>query len=191
MADDVTDPEAPADEAAAETPVDETPDADVAADAPEPAIDDEPTPAADAGAKADAEKTPATKKATADKVAAKPASTVVRKKVTSKRVTPKGGPVAAAKGTGKGATKGSTAARAHAADGDDASFSTRYTPPTAKYEKGPSPWWVPALMFGLIGVGALLIMLNYAQVFGDPDNIRLVVGLGLILGGIVTATQYR
>ncbi len=111
---------------------------------------------------------------------------VVRRKVVSKRVTPKGGP----QGKG-GATRGSTAARAHAPEGDDAEYSTRYTPPTAKYAQGPSPWWVPALMFGLLAVGALIIILNYAGVFGDADNIRLVVGLGFILGGIITATQLR
>ena len=28
-------------------------------------------------------------------------------------------------------------------------------------------------------------------VFGDASNIRLVIGLGFILGGIIAATQYR
>ncbi len=111
---------------------------------------------------------------------------VVRRKVVSKRVTPKGGP----QGKG-GATRGSTAARAHAPEGDDAEYSTRYTPPTAKYAQGPSPWWVPALMFTLLIVGALVIMLNYMGAFGDAQNIRLVIGLAFILGGIITATQYR
>lgn len=112
----------------------------------------------------------------------------VKRKVVSKRVTPKGG--VQAKPTGR-STKGSTAAHAHAADGDDASYSTRYTPPTAKYAAGPSPWWVPALMFGLLIVGALVIMLNYMGVFGDADNVRLIIGLAFILGGIITATQLR
>lgn len=125
---------------------------------------------------------------------AKPAKTgdastpTVKRKVVSKRVTPKGG--VQAKPTGR-STKGSTAAHAHAADGDDASYSTRYTPPTAKYAAGPSPWWVPALMFGLLIVGALVIMLNYMGVFGDADNVRLIIGLAFILGGIITATQLR
>jgi len=57
--------------------------------------------------------------------------------------------------------------------------------------KLPSPWWVPALMFGLLGVGALVIILNYTGVFGDVDNSKLIIGLALILGGIVAATQYR
>ena len=69
----------------------------------------------------------------------------------------------------------------------------RTTPPTvdAAKIKGPSPWWVPALMFGLMIVGAAVIMANYMGAFGDPDNVRLVIGLVLILGGIITATQYR
>ncbi|CAN5871068.1 hypothetical protein BH23ACT2_BH23ACT2_12090 [soil metagenome] len=131
-------------------------------DEPE-AAEDDPSPAAEAGT------TPP----------------VVRKKVVSKRVTPKGG------GQGKGPVKGSTAARAHAPEGDDAGYSSRYTPPTAKYAPGPSPWWVPAIMFGLLIVGSAIIILNYAGVFGDADNIRLVIGLGFILGGIITATQLR
>jgi hypothetical protein len=40
-------------------------------------------------------------------------------------------------------------------------------------------------------LGGLTIMLNYMGAFGEPDNTRLVLGLGLILGGIITATQYR
>jgi hypothetical protein len=46
-------------------------------------------------------------------------------------------------------------------------------------------------MFGLLIIGALIIMSNYMGVFGDASNVRLVIGLGFILGGIVTATQYR
>lgn len=116
---------------------------------------------------------------------------VVRKKVVSKRVTPKGG----AQSVPAGAKKGSTASRTHSAaseHGDDEDrYSKRYTPPAAKYAPGPSPWWVPAIMFGLLIVGALVIMLNYMSVFGEPDNVRLVIGLAFILGGIITATQYR
>lgn len=109
-----------------------------------------------------------------------PKKVVAKKKVVSKRVTPKGG-----------ATAGSTSAHAHAADGDDAAGSKRYTPPTAKYQDMPSPTWVPVLMFALFGVGVLFIILNYAGLFGDPENWRLMVGLAAILGGIITATNYR
>ncbi len=115
-------------------------------------------------------------------------ATVVRKKVVSKRVTPKGGTQGV-----KAAPKGPTAARSSKSSSDDGDlgYSKRYTPPAAKYAQGPSPWWVPALMFGLLIIGALIIMLNYMGAFGDAQNIRLVIGLAFILGGIVTATQYR
>ena len=109
-----------------------------------------------------------------------PKKVVAKKKVVSKRVTPKGG-----------ATPGSTSAHAHAADGDDAAGSKRYTPPSAKYQDMPSPPWVPVLMFVLLGFGCLFIIVNYAGLFGDPENWRLLIGLASILGGIIAATNYR
>jgi hypothetical protein len=51
--------------------------------------------------------------------------------------------------------------------------------------------WVPVLMFSLLGIGALLIILNYVGALGSVNNAWLVVGLAFILGGIITATQYR
>lgn len=57
---------------------------------------------------------------------------------------------------------------------------------------GPSPSWVPILMFGLLGIGVLMILLNYLGVLPSaPSNWYLLGGLGLVLGGIFTATQYR
>lgn len=106
---------------------------------------------------------------------------VVRRTVTSRRVTPKGGAKVEASSKARDAKKTEAIVNRAASDPDMQPV----------YPKGPSPWWVPALMFGLLIVGALVIMLNYAEVFGEPDNIRLVAGLGLILGGIITATQYR
>ena len=51
---------------------------------------------------------------------------------------------------------------------------------------------VPFLMFGLMGVGLLVILLNYLiTAFGAPSNWYLLGGLGLVLAGIVMATQYR
>lgn len=118
--------------------------------------------------------------------AAKADTTVVSKRVVSKRVTAKGAP----QGVKAAALKGTSGAKG-AGQGEDLGYSKRYTPPTATYAQGPSPWWVPTLMFGLLIVGALVIMLNYMGVFGNAANIRLVIGLAFILGGIVTATQYR
>lgn len=69
--------------------------------------------------------------------------------------------------------------------------SSRYTPPTPKSVK-VSPPWVPALMFGLLILGAVMIVLNYLELLpGSVTNWYLLGGLGLILGGIFVATQYR
>jgi hypothetical protein len=56
----------------------------------------------------------------------------------------------------------------------------------------PSPTWVPIVMFALLVLGTLLILLNYVVPFpGAPSNWYLLGGLGMVLGGIVAATQYR
>lgn len=48
------------------------------------------------------------------------------------------------------------------------------------------------LMCVLFAVGAVIIFANYLSWLpGSPDTIWLFVGLGGILGGIVTATQYH
>ncbi|MGI9624071.1 MAG: cell division protein CrgA [Acidimicrobiales bacterium] len=53
-----------------------------------------------------------------------------------------------------------------------------------------SPIWVPVLMFALLGLGTLMIILNYVDLLpGGTSNWYLLAGLGLILGGIITATQ--
>lgn len=121
------------------------------------------------------------------KPAAKSGGNVVRKTVVSKRVTPKGAP----QGQKITPPKGATPARTKGDDGEDLGYSQRYQAPAPKYAPGPSPWWVPAIMFGLLIIGALTIMLNYMGVFGEPANVRLVIGLAFILGGIIAATQYR
>jgi hypothetical protein len=94
------------------------------------------------------------------------------------RVTPKGG------GTSGGA-RGTPAA------------SGRYTPPIPK-EMKVSPWWVPASMFALLGIGTLIILLNYVELLPSwgflPDgtsNVWLLVGLVMILAGIMVATQWH
>jgi hypothetical protein len=69
--------------------------------------------------------------------------------------------------------------------------STRYTPPVPREVK-VSPMWVPVLMFGLLGLGVLLIFLNYLNVLpGGTSNAYLGAGLAAICGGIIVATQYR
>jgi hypothetical protein len=55
-----------------------------------------------------------------------------------------------------------------------------------------SPTWVPVLMFALLGLGALVIFLNYLGLLpGATDNKYLLLGLALVLGGIVTSTQFH
>lgn len=91
---------------------------------------------------------------------------------TSGRVTPKGG--------GKPAPKV-----------DAGIASGRYTPPIPREEK-VSPWWVPALMFGFLGLGVLVIVLNYLGLLpGDTSNGYLLVGLGSITVGFIVATNYH
>jgi hypothetical protein len=100
---------------------------------------------------------------------AMPTNPPPKRKVKGGRVTPKGG--------------GASAPRPES--------SSRYTPPVPKEHK-VSPWWVPALMFGFLAVGLIVIFLNYLGVLpGGTKNSYLLVGLAAILGGIMTATQYR
>lgn len=69
--------------------------------------------------------------------------------------------------------------------------SSRYTPPVPSYMK-ESPRWVPVLMFTLLVLGALVILLFYlGAVPGGRSNWYLLAGLGLILGGLYTATKYH
>lgn len=69
--------------------------------------------------------------------------------------------------------------------------STRYTPPVPR-ELKVSPKWVPILMFSLLGLGLVVIFLNYLEVLpGGMSNAYLGLGLAAICGGIITATQYR
>jgi hypothetical protein len=48
-------------------------------------------------------------------------------------------------------------------------------------------------MFTLFGLGMVIIFLHYVDVLlpGARSNWWLLAGLGSILGGIITATQYR
>jgi hypothetical protein len=70
--------------------------------------------------------------------------------------------------------------------------SSRYTPPVPKSEK-ISPLWVPILMFACLGIGMAIIILNYVNVLPgpDPSNVYLMIGLGLITVGFITATKYH
>lgn len=83
------------------------------------------------------------------------------------------------------------AKRAGGAKVDPGIVSGRYTPPIPRARKA-SPMWVPILLFSLIGLGIAGIVANYLGVLpGGASNWYLLGGLGLILAGFVTATQYR
>lgn len=69
--------------------------------------------------------------------------------------------------------------------------STRYTPPVPRELKS-SPTWVPVLMFVLLGLGMVLIFVNYLGVLPNgTSNVNLGIGLASICAGIMVATQYR
>lgn len=58
---------------------------------------------------------------------------------------------------------------------------------------GPSPLLVPILMFASLTIGGVVILFNYLteDILGTPSNWYLLGGLGFVLIGIITATQYR
>ncbi len=91
-----------------------------------------------------------------------------------------------------GNPKVAAAAARRSPDADAPSGSTRVTPKVVDKKDLPSPMWVPVLMFAFFGIGVLVIFLNYTGVLPSaPTTWYLVGGLAAILGGIVTATQYR
>jgi Cell division protein CrgA len=69
--------------------------------------------------------------------------------------------------------------------------SGRYTPPVPRAKK-VSPRWVPVLMLVFLISGVIVVVINYLGVLpGGASNWYLVLGLGLIAAGFITATQYR
>lgn len=70
----------------------------------------------------------------------------------------------------------------------EAAASSRYTAPVPRAQL-ESPTWVPALAFTLLGGGGVVVLLTYVLWEGRP--LTLGIGLALILGGILTLTQYR
>lgn len=68
--------------------------------------------------------------------------------------------------------------------------STGPTNPRFSQQHQVSARWVPFVMFGLLGLGVVVIIANYTNLLpGDASQGYLLLGLALILGGIVTATQ--
>ena len=94
-----------------------------------------------------------------------------RTKDTPGRVTPKGGPKPSGRTTQPP--------------------SGRYTPPIPKEYK-ESPKWVPVLLLTFLVLGMLTILCNYLGLLpGGASNGYLLLGLGLITLGFITATRYR
>jgi hypothetical protein len=59
-------------------------------------------------------------------------------------------------------------------------------------QKGPSPTWYVAIMFGLMGLGVLVILANYINILpGSPDNKWLLSGLAGIAIGFGMTLNYR
>ena len=58
-----------------------------------------------------------------------------------------------------------------------------FTPETVSHtgheDLPPSPPWVPALMFSLLGLGIAVILLNYVGSIWDTNNGILLLGLGM------------
>ena len=63
--------------------------------------------------------------------------------------------------------------------------------PTAVDTKGPSPMWYVVTMFGLMGVGILVILANYMGLFGATSNTYLLIGLAMIGVGFTMTMNYR
>ena len=52
--------------------------------------------------------------------------------------------------------------------------------------------WYVVLMFGLMGLGTLIILANYVTLLpGSPSNSYLLVGLAGIAGGFGMTLNYR
>lgn len=66
------------------------------------------------------------------------------------------------------------------------------TKPTAVDEKGPSPMWYVVTMFGLMGLGLVLILANYIGLLpGGTNNSYLITGLAGIGIGFAMTMNYR
>ena len=95
---------------------------------------------------------------------------------------------------GRVTPKGGTAKRAAPSSGGHRSAPSqggRYTAPIPR-EMRSSPWWVPVMILTFFGLGLICILLNYLGLLpGGASNVYLFIGLGLIVAGFISATQYH
>jgi hypothetical protein len=68
-----------------------------------------------------------------------------------------------------------------------------YAAPPPKRKPRASPAWYGYLVLGLIVLGVLIIVLNYANFLlpGGTQQHWLWVGLGVIAAGFIAATRWR
>jgi hypothetical protein len=69
---------------------------------------------------------------------------------------------------------------------------SRYTAPAPKKAE-PSKLWVPVALTTLLACGLIVIVANYLNLLPGPDteNRYLLLGIVLISGGFLMATNYR
>ncbi len=65
-------------------------------------------------------------------------------------------------------------------------------PPAPAEQKGPSPTWYVVTMFGLMGLGILIVLVNYMGFLpGGTSNLYLLGGLACIAIGFAMTLDYR
>ena len=129
-----------------------------------------------------------------DSTAAKAEAKSVDRDTIGRRAGTKAETAASPNGSAPSSARGSASSRPRPAPTKRTTppASARYTPPVPKSQK-VSPIWVPILMFTCLGLGMLMIILNYVNVLPgpEPSNAYLMAGLGLITVGFITATKYH
>ena len=66
------------------------------------------------------------------------------------------------------------------------------TPPPVHRDEKVSPKWYAVLMFGLMGIGVLIIILNYIDLVpGGQRSLYLYSGLGCIALGFLMTMNYH
>lgn len=66
-------------------------------------------------------------------------------------------------------------------------------PPTVKkeYKDTSSPIWYVVIMFGLMAMGAVVIILNYVGLTPETNNTYLIGGLAAIAVGFMMTLNYH
>ena len=69
---------------------------------------------------------------------------------------------------------------------------SRYTPPPPK-KAPPSKLWVPVGLTTMLATGLTVVVVNYLNLLPGPEteNRYLLLGIALISGGFLLATNYR